>query len=93
MIYKENNQLNQWLKTEIQEEVIEPHVEKTVGVDPILGEDEFQFVAFCYLQIRTTLGADADPVNARRQVHGSIGFYGYSKPSSLELVDQVIIDL
>ena len=26
MIYKENNQLNQWLKTEIQEDVIEPQL-------------------------------------------------------------------
>jgi hypothetical protein len=58
----------------LEKEVCEVHAFEPPWVDPILGIDEFQFVAARENEIGFSLGADAYPVDSRRGISRPVRF-------------------
>ena len=58
-----------------------------------LGEDKFEYLPLCDLQLRFSLGTHAHPIEIDGQVDCPVGLHGQLKPSTPQLINQTGVNL
>src|SRR4051812_20844945 len=72
----------------LKEEVAEIKPVELLRLCPLLGENKLQLVSCSQDEFCPCLGADTDPVDARRRKSGAIGFKGNLEPLLVQCLDE-----
>ena len=66
---------------------------EALWLSPCLWENQLELVSGAEHQVRSGLGADADPVDAGRRKARAVGFNRHLKPAGVERCHQILVEL